>query len=1142
MESESVRISPVTLAILLGFVLFFLLPVYAEETCETSVGKFTSIEGEVEVQHRTFGWDTASLDHRLCEADIIRVGENSRAAIQLVNHSVLRLDQNSTLRLVDVSESSHELTWLDLGRGAIYAFSRAPWRVKVTAPSLKGLIKGTEFYVHAGSNQSVLSVLEGEVEVSDGQEQVKVAPGTMAVANSRGLHLHTNLHPRNAVQWSLYYPPVLGVSGFFTGDLSDRAATDVRNAAGWAERGKIGKAILALNLLPAMERKSGFYLFRAGLFLSVGRADEARADIEEVLRRSPRDSSAFALTAILELTQNNKNKAHEAAETAVSLGPTAEGALALSYVQQADFMLKAARDSIKTAIFKYGNNALLWTRLGELELALGEREKARSSARRAIELGPTLAQAHTILGFCELADFRSNSAVSAFVQSITLDSSDPMAHLGLGLSKISRGELAEGRQAIEAAVALDANRSLLRSYLGKAYFTEKRSPLDATQYALAKQLDPLDPTPYLFDGIRKQSENQPISALRDLQKSIALNDNRAVYRGRLLLDEDRAAKGVTLARVTKDVGFNLLGQREASVSLESAPASAAAHRFLSDTYQGIRRREIARVSELLQAQLLQEVNVNPIQPSLAETNLNIFTLGGPATPGFNEFTPLFERNSAALNVNGFAGSQNTFGGEGAVTAQYNRFSFGAGGMHYQSDGWRPNNGLNQHIYDFFAQAAVTPNFNIQAEYRHRESLEGDLAFKLDPRDVLTDRLKNRSQETARLGVNVKLAQGSNLLFSYIYSGLNQTGPDGSVRIDPVTIASSNSQSRRDSHQFEGQYLLEKERFNLVAGLAHSQVDKSDNVDGVFTIANPLGFPPIPFSSTLAGNIDSNRGYLYSRLKLPDSVIWTLGFSYDDYQEGLIAKSMFNPKFGLQWDIVRDFRVRAAWLRTLKPALANNRTLEPTQVAGFNQLFDDINGTLSTRYGAGFDWRISSDLYAGGEISWRELNEPALDASRNAALQERRNEDYHTLYVYWTPTDRWALKSEFSYDLYRSARGVLTENGSLPLRAETFSVPVTVSYFDPLGWFFRLGGTFVHQHVALDERAARLSGNDSFFLLDADIGYRLPNRFGLISFGVKNLLDAKFRYLDDSYREFRDEPTTGPYFPDRIFLGKVVLNF
>lgn len=120
--------------------------------------------------------------------------------------------------------------------------------------------------------------------------------------------------------------------------------------------------------------------------------------------------------------------------------------------------------------------------------------------------------------------------------------------------------------------------------------------------------------------------------------------------------------------------------------------------------------------------------------------------------------------------------------------------------------------------------------------------------------------------------------------------------------------------------------------------------------------------------------------------------------------------------------------------------------------------------------------------------------------------------------------------------------MLTENGSLPLRAGTFSVPVTVSYFDPLGWFFRLGGTFVHQHVALDERAARLSGNDSFFLLDADIGYRLPNRFGLISFGVKNLLDAKFRYLDDSYREFRDEPTTGPYFPDRIFLGKVVLNF
>ena len=36
------------------------------------------------------------------------------------------------------------------------------------------------------------------------------------------------------------------------------------------------------------------------------------------------------------------------------------------------------------------------------------------------------------------------------------------------------------------AVGLDSTNSLLRSYLGKAYFEEKRDPLDARQFALAK--------------------------------------------------------------------------------------------------------------------------------------------------------------------------------------------------------------------------------------------------------------------------------------------------------------------------------------------------------------------------------------------------------------------------------------------------------------------------------------------------------------------------------------------------------------------------------------------------------------------------------------------------------------------------------
>ena len=130
----------------------------------------------------------------------------------------------------------------------------------------------------------------------------------------------------------------------------------------------------------------------------------------------------------------------------------------------------------------------------------------------------------------------------------------------------------------------------------------------------------------------------------NMEKSIELNDNRAVYRSRQLLDSDRATRGANLAQIYDDLGFEQLGLNQGYDSLTLAPDNSSAHRFLSDAYIGVPRREIARVSELLQAQMLQDININPVQPSLAETNLSLLSRGGPFIPGLNEYTPLFERN------------------------------------------------------------------------------------------------------------------------------------------------------------------------------------------------------------------------------------------------------------------------------------------------------------------------------------------------------------------------------------------------------------------------------------------------------------------------------------------------------------------
>jgi len=68
-------------------------------------------------------------------------------------------------------------------------------------------------------------------------------------------------------------------------------------------------------------------------------------------------------------------------------------------------------------------------------------------------------------------------------------------------------------------------------------------------------------------------------------------------------------------------------------------------------------------------------------------------------------------------------------------------------------------------------------------------------------------------------------------------------------------------------------------------------------------------------------------------------------------------------------------LRLAYIETVKRALLVDQTIEPTQVAAFNQFFDDQPGTRAKRYGIGIDARFASTVYGGVEASNRDLVVP-----------------------------------------------------------------------------------------------------------------------------------------------------------------------
>ncbi|MGH8656667.1 MAG: tetratricopeptide repeat protein, partial [Gammaproteobacteria bacterium] len=323
--------------------------------------------------------------------------------------------------------------------------------------------------------------------------------------------------------------------------------------------------------------------------------------------------------------------------------------VALSYAHQATFDLDLALEDIKHALKLSREDALIHARLAELELSRGHLDAALTVAKEATRLNPEVARTQTILGFAHLTQFETDEAKRAFSRAIALDSADPLPRLGAGLAKIREGNLNEGTHEIEHAASLDPNNSLVRSYLGKAYFEEKRGGLASSEFALVKQLDPNDPTPWFYDAIRKQTENRPVEALHDLQKSIELNDNRAVYRSKLQLDQDLAARAATIGRIYNELDFRQLGLLHGWTSTTIDPLDYSAHRLLADSYLTLPRHETARTSELLQSQLLQLLNITPVQPQLAENDL--FLLGGlgPTQLSLNEFNPSFLRNPWCQN-------------------------------------------------------------------------------------------------------------------------------------------------------------------------------------------------------------------------------------------------------------------------------------------------------------------------------------------------------------------------------------------------------------------------------------------------------------------------------------------------------------
>ena len=613
-----------------------------------------------------------------------------------------------------------ELLRSKLIEGGLYISSRerSP-SIEIDTPSVNGFFRGTQVVVRVTpTGKAIFSVLEGEVELVNSVGRVTLRSGEQGEAEiGKAPHKTAVIVTTNLLQWALYYPGVLD-----PGELGLSRAEQASVAASLAAY-RVGDLLGALEKYPKNHRpnSAAARLYQAGVVLAVGRVDEARRELAGVRSDAPGRRALEEMIAAVNFVEHNISKTPS----------TASEWLARSYyLQSRDEIpgrLEKALDAARRAAALAPDFGYAAVRVAELEFSQGRIEPALRELARNPRHSARNAQAHALRGFLLSAQNRIDAAHAEFQTAIDLDGALGNAWLGRGLCAIRQGRDDAGRLDLQIAATVEPNRSILHSYLGKAFSEIGDNKSANKDLARAKELDLNDPTPWLYSAIQRKQENRYNEAIDDLEKSIELNENRRLYRSEFLLDQDLAIRNANLASIYRNNGMIEQSVREAVRAVNNDYASAPAHLFLSNSYDALRdpsrillRYESAWSSELLLANLLSPVGGGSLSQFVSQ----------------QEYSKLFEKDGLGISSLTEWSGDGKFLERASQFGTYGNLSYALDAEYYYDNGLRPNNKLSRtEVYATFKLQLGSQDslfFQIKPYFDFEG---GDLSQRYDPSEV-----------------------------------------------------------------------------------------------------------------------------------------------------------------------------------------------------------------------------------------------------------------------------------------------------------------------------------------------------------------------------------------------------------------------
>jgi tetratricopeptide (TPR) repeat protein len=997
-------------------------------------------------------------------------------------------------------------------------------------------------------------MLDGEVEVSNGAGSVTVRNGEQAeVAPGQRPRKTAMLEATNIIQWCLYYPGVL--------DLKDLGLGEERGGSASLAAYREGDLLAALK---SYRGGSGNSVYRAGLYLVVGRVDKARRILRHIPAGQP--GRAALETLIAAVTLQERPYASEPT--------TASEWVAESYYRQSKADLPGALEAARRAAELSPSFGFAWTRVAELQFSFGRVPEAKRALERSLQLSPRNPSAHALRGFLFAAENNITDAKAAFEEAINIDSALGNARLGRGLCLIRHGHAEEGRQDLQTAAVLEPNRSLFRSYLGKAFSNVGNEPKARLELGRAKELDPRDPTPWLYSALENRQDNRVNEAVRDLEKSLELNENRRVYRSRLLLEQDRAVRSANLASIYQAAGMDDVSVREATRSVDYNYSNASSHLFLANSYNALRdpkrinlRYETPWFNELLLANLLSPVGGGPLSQYVSE----------------QEYSKLFESDRFGI------ASTSTYlsTGEWRETASqygiFGNFSYSLD-VDYQHDpGTRPNNEIDR--VEAYAQVKyqLTPQDSVFFQAKYQDVDQGDLLQRYNQREFEPGVNFTELQQPGLLlaGFHHQWAPGVHTLAivgrledEIEFSDLN-TSADLTSFLDSgvPNVSRSLIFTRRPSGEISGAFVLpldvryhskfttytgelnhiwEQENNTLIVGarFQSGEFETRDRFENPPPFAEPF-FDQPPSAQSFETSLDRQTAYIYDIFRPWKSLSITAGLSYDrlDYPENYrnspilgsqSSRSQFSPKAGVIWNPFGNFVVRGSYARSLGGvSFEESVQLEPNQVAGFNQVFrsvisESLVGSVAApsyeTAGLQVEEKFETGTYVGLQamlinsdvdrqvgtfdaiVNGGRITPPIVASSTPQKLDYQ--EQNLTATVNQLVGNEWSFGARYRLtfsDLETTLRevpaAVLPDLAYSRQKATMHQGDVYALYNHPCGFFARADALWIRQSNV--GYSPDIPG-DEVVQLNAYAGYRFRRNFGDVTVGVVNITDQDYR--------------------------------